>query len=292
MKPASPQLIALLATRQFYYCDLYTFYLANGTTLYYATGDQDITFEGITYPCGGQNGALFDRQGNRAKSGWVIGTQVSTIQFDCMPRAAQVGGVSFLQACQQGVFDGATFSLERAFMPTYGNISAGLVNVFYGRVAEIDAGRSVATFTINSHLELLNQNMPRNVYQSNCGNTLYDPGCGLLKAAFTVAGAVVGGSNLSAINTNLLQATDYFDLGVITFTSGQNAGIAKNVKSFVGGTPGIVNLSTPLPFIPASGDAFDIYPGCDHTMNTCQIKYNNFQNFKGAPFVPEVSTAV
>lgn len=292
MKPASPTLLALLATRQFYTCDLYTFNLVNGSTLYYATGDQDIIFGDITYVCGGQNGALFNRQGNRAKSSWTIGTQVSTIQFDCMPRAAMIGGVTFLQACQQGIFDGATMNLERAFMPTYGNVSAGLVNVFFGRCAEVDAGRSVATFTINSHLELLNQNMPRNVYQSNCSNTLYDPGCGLLKAAFTVVGHTVGGSNLSAINTSLLQSTDYFDLGVITFTSGQNAGISKNVKSFVGGVPGIVNVTTPLPFAPASGDAFTIYPGCDKTMNTCQVKYNNFKNIKSTPFIPEISTAV
>ncbi len=292
MKPASPTLIALFKTRQFYSADLYTITLIDGTINYYSAGDRDIIYGGNTYVCGGQNGAYFERGGNRPKSHWKVGTQVDTLQFDVIPGSATVKGIPFLVACQQGVFDGATILLQRAFMATYGDTAAGLVTVFFGRVAEVDLGRSIATFNVNSHLELLNQNMPRNVYQANCVNTLYDTSCTLLKSVFQVSGAVVGGSTVSVTNTNLMQATGYFDLGVITFTSGQNSGISRSVKTFVGGAPGVVNVLLPWLYVPAPGDTFTIYPGCDKTQNTCTTKFANLVNFRGMPYIPEVSTAV
>lgn len=294
MKPASPALLALLASRQFYYADLYTFFLQNGQQLYYTSGDQDITADGITYPCGGLTGPFWDQPGNRAKSHWKAGTQVDTLSFMMFPGQAQIDDVPFLQAAQQGIFDGAQFQLSRAFMPTgeYGNTAVGTVVIFYGRVGEVDASRSQVTFSINSHLELFNQNMPHNMYQAGCMNTLYDASCTLMKTLFTVPGQVVNGSTSSALQTNLAQATGYFDYGVITFTSGDNNGEVWPIKNFVGGTPSQVNLLIPLMNAPNVGDSFTIYPGCDKTMNTCQNKFNNLQNFRGQPFVPEVSTAV
>ena len=42
----------------------------------------------------------------------------------------------------------------------------------------------------------------------------------------------------------------------------------------------------PLPSTPATGDAFTVAFGCDHTRGTCQGKFNNLVNFRGFPFVP------
>ncbi len=45
-------------------------------------------------------------------------------------------------------------------------------------------------------------------------------------------------------------------------------------------------LMYPLPFAPATGDAFTVYAGCDHTQGTCQGRFNNLANFRGFPYVP------
>lgn len=294
MKPASSTLLALLASRQFYVADLFLFTLVDGTVLRYSAGDTDISYGGNVFTCGGTTGPLFQRNaqssGNRGLCSWKIGVEVDKLQFDVIPKNATVEGFSFLQACKLGVFDGAECTLYRAFMPTYGNTAAGLVNAFTGRVVEIDCGRTFATFNINSHLELLSQQMPRDLYQPGCLNTLFDQGCTLDRSAFAVPGVVNSGTTVSMINATLAQATGYFDLGTVTFTSGQNSGFKRTVKAWT--TGGNFTLLVPLPFTPVAADTFTIYPGCDKMQSTCQNKFNNLVNFRGQPYIPQAETSV
>jgi hypothetical protein len=51
-------------------------------------------------------------------------------------------------------------------------------------------------------------------------------------------------------------------------------------------------LTSPFPFTPAAGDAFDIAPGCDKTQDDCSTKFNNLVNFAGTPYVPIAETAL
>jgi uncharacterized phage protein (TIGR02218 family) len=289
MKTASPELLALLATRQFYSADLYLFTLIGGGTLHYCGGDQDIVYNGITWSAGKGTGPYFDRQDNKAKCHWKVGVEVDTLVFDVLPGSSTVLGEAFLPAVKQGVFDGAELTLYRAFMPTYGNVAAGVVLMFAGRVAEVDAGRSLATFSVTSHLELLNQNMPRNLYQSGCVNTLFDASCGLSQPAFSVSGVVAAGSTASLVNTALPQASGYYALGALAFTTGANAGVSRTVKAWSGSQ---LTFFSPFPVAPATGDSFTITAGCDKTQATCSGKFNNLARFRGFPYVPENSTAV
>ena len=145
------------------------------------------------------------------------------------------------------------------------------------------SSRTSVKFTAKSFLELLNIQMPKNLYQPPCNHTLYDAGCGLSKAAFTVTGTTNAGATKSAIPNGLTQADGYFALGSLTYTSGVNSGISRTVKDY---TTGNVSLAYPLPNAPAAGDTFTIYPGCDLMQATCTNKFGNVVNFKGFPFVP------
>jgi uncharacterized phage protein (TIGR02218 family) len=291
MKLASPALQALLASRQFYAADLYTFVLIGGGVLRYTAGDRDITANGNLFT---SQGPRIDRKDNKAKCHWKIGVDVDTLLFDVMPQTSdQVNGQNFRAACVQGVFDGAELTLERAFMATYGDTSVGTVILFAGRVAEVDLGRGVATFSINSHLELLNLNLPRNLWQPGCVNSLGDPSCGVNLASYAVNGSAAAGSNAHLVNASLAQPTGYFDQGKINFTSGANIGLWRSVKSWVTGSPGAIALLAPFPSAAAAGDAFTIYPGCDKTLggNGC-AKFANTARFRGFPYVPTPDTAV
>jgi hypothetical protein len=93
---------------------------------------------------------------------------------DLSRRGALLGGVSWQAAAQQGLFDGARVSVDKVFMPEPGDTSLGLVNLFAGRVADVDADRVSIELTCKSDVELLDTPFPRNVYQPNVRHTLFD----------------------------------------------------------------------------------------------------------------------
>lgn len=301
MKSVSPALQALLATRHFASAGLYTFTLIGGGVLRYTSYDIDVSAGGNTWSAGGTTGPFFDRTDNKAKCHWKRGIEVDTLVFDVLPGAALVNGQPFLAAVRQRVFAGAELSLGRAYFapPAPGTMQIAipgatgiLADLFVGRVAEVDFSRSVATFNVNSHLELLNQNLPLNLYQAPCLNTLFDVSCALNRASFAVAGTAAAGSTTFVVDATLAQASGYFDLGSIVFTSGANNGVSRTVKSYSVGSPGMLVLLSPLPNAPAPGDTFTAYPGCDKTQATCTNKFSNLVNFRGFPYVPVPETAV
>lgn len=288
MKPTNATLNALLATRQFITADLYTISLVGGTVLYYCSGQTDITNGGHTYSAGGQTGPYFDRKGSRAKVTWKIGSGTDSLVIDVAPGTATVQGLTFLNAIRVGLFDGADFQLARAFMSVYGTVATGCaVTMFKGRIAEIDADRSLATITINDYRELFNQQLPRNLFAASCANTLYDAQCTVVAATYSAAGIVLTGSTATSVNVTLAQPTGYFDLGMMTFTSGANNGMRVGVSTWVQGVPGILTPIGPIPTAPAVGDTFTVYAGCDRTLGAggC-TRFANSANFRGAPYVP------
>ena len=286
-------LAALLATRQFHYCALFKFDLVGGSSLYYTSSDVPVTFGGNTYQTAKQSGVIVDRKGSKARVKWRIGVEVDTLEFDVIPNGGTVNGQDFLSAIRQGVFDGAICTFYHAYWTQTDFVPlispTGVVTMFAGRVAQVQAGRSLSHFTVNSHLDLLNIQLPRNIYQSGCINTLYDTGCTLNKASFGVSATVSGVTSESRFNAVLSQAIDYFSLGVVTFTSGANAGLSRTVKSWGANT--FVTL-TPFPNLPVIGDAFTAYPGCDKKQATCAGKFSNQANFRGFPYIPENTTGV
>ena len=288
---------ALLATRQFQWVGLYTIVLLNGAgTLYYTTGDVPLKFNGNTYLTASETGIIMGKQGQRTKIKWRIGVEVDTMQFDAIPNGGTVNGQKWLDAIQQGVFDGADVTFSHAYWPQQAYTSpilpTGVIVMFAGIVAPLTAGRSSTQFTVNSYLQYLNQMLPRNVYQSQCINNLGDTACTISLAGLAVAGTALTGSTATLLSATIANATGYFDLGKITFTSGVNNGISRGVKAYVIGTPGTISLMSPFPQISSNGDTFNIYPGCDKLQTTCAAKFSNLANFRGFPNIPENSTGV
>jgi uncharacterized phage protein (TIGR02218 family) len=214
------------------------------------------------------------------------------MSFDVSPGSAIVEGLPFLTAVRIGAFDGAEFSYERAYMPQANptDTSAGSVLMFLGRVADVEMGRSVCSFTIASHMEILNKPFPRNLYQAGCINTLYDASCTLASSSFTATGVAAGGSTPRLVMTaSILGAAGLYDLGKITMTSGANAGITRPVRSWNGANQ--IALSYPFPVAPAAADTFDIARGCDKTTTACN-RFGNIANFRGFPTIPVPETSI
>lgn len=296
MKPASPELLALLASRQFYAIDLYTFSGGNlgSTVLRYCSGDMDVVANGKTYTAGKQVGPYFDRKENRAKVHWKVGMDVDTLTFDVIPGDAQLFGVKMQTSITYGTFDGAELLLERCFMPTYGDTRCGTLRYFLGRVGSIDSGRTLFTFSVNTHTELLNQQLPRNLYQASCKNNWGDKACSVVQNSYKTTGSVQPGTTTALVMALIAGSfpAGTFDQGKLVFTSGALNGLSASVRAVTFGSPASIALLGYLPKAAAAGDTFNLFYGCDKTQgsNGC-AKFANLARFRAEKLIPQPQTA-
>jgi uncharacterized phage protein (TIGR02218 family) len=291
MKPASSALISYLnAARaapdvQLLFADTFAFTLRSGLILTYTNVDVTFTYSGVSYLA---HSILIDGLKYKASVGLEVDQQQITVS--ALATDTITGGAPFLQALRDGAFDGCEIERDRVFFSDrIGGTAIGAVTLFKGRLGTVDQiGRTSAKLTVNSDLVLLDIDMPRNIYQPTCLHTLYDSGCTLIKNAFGTTGTVGTGSTAGVIVWS--GADTNFQQGSITFTSGVNAGVTANVNAVAAGVS--LTLGYPLQSVPAPGDSFTVYYGCDHTPGTCQAKFNNLSNFRGFPYVPPPQMAV
>lgn len=267
----------LVSNNQFVMADLFTFTLVGGMVLRYTTADADLVVAGNVFL---GSDVLIER--GRVRT--VLGLEVDTLdlRINALPEHV-IGTTPFLQAMRNGALDGAAVKVERYFTPAWGSAQYGTVTMFSGKVADLDVGRFGGRLRVNSDLHILNIQMPRNLYQPGCLNTLFDGACTLAKAAWGVNSSVGSGSTSAVINCGLGQASGWFDMGTISFTSGVNIGVTRSIKQYA---PGVISLMNPLVSAPADGDTFTAYAGCDKQQATCSGKFNNLANFRGFPYVP------
>lgn len=286
MKSASSGLITLLGSNsQFIMADLYEFALIGGSYLRYAAADRNITLAGVTYVSN-------DVRIERSKIKGALGLQVDTLEINCYGTVTGnlILGTGLQAALIQGSLDGATLTLKRVFMPTWGDTSLGAIILFAGQVSDITAGRTQIKINVKSWLEQLNRPVPALLYQAPCAHTIYDPGCGVTQASFGVNAMIMYvPSDLGVFQANINRADHYFDQGQVLFTSGVLAGLSWSIKSQVGQ---MISIMPPLLQAPAAGDGVTLYPGCDYTIATCTARFNNLARYMGQPFIPQANTAI
>ena len=78
---------------------------------------------------------------------------------------------------------------------------------------------------------------------------------------------------------------DWFTYGAVVFETGENAGLAMEIKGWTQSTS-LVELFLEMPFAVAVADRLRLYAGCDKRLTTCINKFNNVNNFRGEPYVP------
>jgi uncharacterized phage protein (TIGR02218 family) len=283
MKPASAALIALLnGSDQFIMADLYTFTLVGGSILRYSAAPTALSANGLTFALGPK----FER----SKTKVVIGVQVDELEVKVYPEPTDlIGDLAFLEAAWQGQLDGALLQLERAFMPAYGDTSPGTVVLFAGRISDVDCSRTGIDMKCRSHLELLNIQIPRRLWQAPCTHIFGGPMCQFNRTSLAATFPAGAGSTQTVITNAPISATPFI-LGTITGVTGANAGCSRTVAGFVSGSTVTVKLAFLFPV--ALGDEFQLLPGCDRTIATCTSVFNNAVNFGGFPYIPTPETAV
>lgn len=144
------------------------------------------------------------------------------------------------------------------------------------------------------------QQIPRLTRSPQCFATLFHDGCNLDPAAWVHTAAVVGPVSATfpfelSIHTLVRTAggsttytADWFAGGYIEWGTGadlQRRAIVGSTNPAGGAL--VVTLSEWFTGAgPAAADAVTLYPGCDQMPTTCQGKFGNYINFRGAPFTP------
>lgn len=319
MRNASGALISLLnAQTEFWIADLLTIVQTSGNVTRLTGAQKDVTAVS-QYDSASHTFSSSGPPWTRGRTALKIGFQVGSMKLTISPRNGidTLDGVPWPQAVRQGSLDDAVVMVERVFMPgtsAWGDTSAGTVILFSGRVGQADPFRNEVQLDIVSDIDRLGATlMPRNLYNPGCLHTLFDAGCTLSRSAFATTGTASAGCTnqllvVSFTVPSIATSTfhDYYNLGTIAFTSGQNAGLTRSIKTWNSASPTSVELMTPLPYAPANGDTFSIAPGCDKQITsgpltsppfdvrqgTCQAKFSNLIHARAFPLVPSPETAI
>lgn len=285
-------LAAWLATaRSALVFDAYTLVSATGITTRWTDGDFDFTTPDVPARSF-VRGPVFQR-GSIKQS---VGLSVDTLSVTMYPIAkgapVMFGSQTLLAAAQTGTLRGATLQLERFVFDSVAAAYQGRWIEFAGTLAVKNTAGGIIKADVLSELNLLDTPMPRDVYQSQCKNQVFDSNCGLSRNAWQVTGAVTAlSSGITArtyFGVALAQPNSWFTQGTVQFTSGANAGIKRTVKYFGSNT---FVFALPWPADIAIGDAFIALPGCDRSLGAggC-AKFNNRLRYRGEPFIPQPET--
>jgi len=145
------------------------------------------------------------------------------------------------------------------------------------------------------------------VFSKTCWHGFGDSRCGINASA---SNTTMFSSTVTAVTTNADfkfegtgghtpedQADDFFKVGHLTWTSGNNKGRSYPVyQSYqkTGSDPGTSDdarlvLQYPTAATIQVGDGFTVYAGCDRTLAECSTKWSNLVNFGGFPQIPGTS---
>jgi uncharacterized phage protein (TIGR02218 family) len=289
MKAASAGLIAYLgANNAFVIADLYTLTAIDGAVYRWTAGDTNLTESARVFSC---SGPTIKRGSTRQAAGGEVGT----LELTLGGAGVTLGTRTLSEAAAEGYFDGAVVTIERLFMPTWGDVSLGTLPWFSGQVASVNASSNEVRLSLKEAGERLNLPMPRHTFQPACSHSLYDAGCGVLRATYKTNGTMTGVPTVSSFTSLNAQATGYYVGGTVKFTSGPNAGVSRIITTHTasGGT-GTFGVGIPLLYAPAAGNTVEFTPGCNKayintngTPGDCVARFNNATRFRGFPYVPK-----
>ena len=251
-------------------CTCWKVTLQNGTILGYTDHDVDIIVSGLTYSA----------VRGFSPSAFIVSNQlnVDNMQLTGLLNSGTVNAADL----SAGIWDYAIISI---FFTDYNDPAGGIIQVMNGSLGNVTVNRNSFTADLRGLMQPL-QNQFGQVYSPVCRAKLGDARCTLDLTPYTFAGTVTSvTSDTIFIDTSLTQADNYFQNGIVTWTSGANTGFTMEVKSFVNATA-TVTLQLGMAYTILTGDTYNIVAGCDKLYSTCLNKFSNFLNFRGEPFVP------
>lgn len=248
--------------------ELYDF-VYSGQSIYLTSGDAPITHLGNTY-----TPAAFERAKIEGSS-----------NVDKASLEVKVSKDSTVAA----IFKDGPPS-EVVYMTIWGvhltDTDAQFVTIWRGRLIDCNWEPDSATLTAeNVFSSLLRSGIgPR--FSVQCKVALYSKRCGIAKEDRKIVTTV---SAIAGVNLTLAlggaHPDDWFGGGLISWVNSVYGNTEwRAIRSSEGAT-GVITLPNNPPGLSVS-QAVSVYPGCDHSLSTCDTKFGNAENYRGEPYIP------
>lgn len=181
-----------------------------------------------------------------------------------------------------GLYD---FAKVQIFEVNWADLTQGAMILRQGYLGQVSRHRGAFAAEVRGLAQALQQTIGRIVTPA-CDADVFDARCKLVRADYTVTGAVVAvTSNSVFTDTTRTEADNYFRYGLLTWTSGLNDGLSMEVKTWTLATH-TFELVQAMPHAVAASDAYSVSAGCDKKPATCSGTFANKVNFRGFEDVP------
>jgi uncharacterized phage protein (TIGR02218 family) len=161
-------------------------------------------------------------------------------------------------------------------------VSDGLVrNAWSGIVSDVEEDTNTATIRAQTLMSAAGANGLRRNWQVPCPLPLYSRTCGVSEDAFrTDAVSTFSAGTILRAAAFAAKPDGWFDGGFVRWPSNGDVDL-RFVLSHIGDT---LTLLTPAD-VPV-GTLVATFPGCNHTIATCNAKFNNAVNYGGQHTIP------
>lgn len=208
--------------------------------------------------------------------------------FDLATDDLEIDGFLDTQALTEddvraGRWDYARFWI---FTVCWADLSMGVRKDRTGHLGEVKIGRQAFTAELLGLMEAYGTTIGR-ATQASCRNTFGDAKCGVSLVGSptrTVSGVIDTADDdfFTLHDAARTEADAFFDEGVITFTSGQAAGLAYEIKAYL---VGVFVTKTPIAYI-TTGDSYTMTQGCrKRFQEDCIDTFGNGRRFNGEPWL-------
>lgn len=255
----------------------------DGITFAFTTHDEPVNWMGLTYtPCD-------SLRASASESGIINGGSIGDTTVNGVLSDDSITEFDLAN----GLFDGAT--VEVWLVPWNDSVytTDQPQRIAAGVLGKTSQGGITYTAEMLTPGSKLTTRPLLESYTPACRWDLGDGRCPVDLEALRVASTVTGIEAKNAFNratfrrffdTGLTEQDGYFDFGILTWTTGDNAGLSSEVKEY---GDGMVTLWNAMPNEIQSGDQYTIVPGCNKTREDHTTKFGlNMVDFGGFPDIP------
>lgn len=269
--------------------DLFTFTTQGGTVYRWAAWDSNLK------DINGNSFTSYRPWPTRGRWNLTNKMSVGSLQVKlAIDNTSFAGGANLKLQLHNGLFDGASCLLQYAYMTSPSvTTTLGSVDIFSGVVGSVQVTGGLASLTVKSKTNILDQFAPRHVYQVGCNHAFCDAGCTLNRVSFTTSYTVGTSPAPTASFIPWASAPSnpgrYLSGTVIIALTGEERTVAAADSTGL-------TLAYPLHSVPSTGDSFTAFEGCDKQFDDgvhiqdCTGRSNTV-NHDGFKFVPPPSSA-
>lgn len=250
-------------------CELWEIRRRDGVVQRFAALDRDVTYAGQVYAAAAPFEATASEQTRSLASG-----QMEVAGLLSSPSLSAVD-------LMNGLYDFAEYVVS---LVDWSDPSRGVEVKRAGDFGKVSAGETRFTVELLDIARRLDRQVTGTI-SAKCDTVLGSVRCGIALGPRTRTATVTAvDSTRQFTATGFTEAAGWAAYGLVTMTSGANAGAVRDVR--LHGAGGVVGIWQPF-FNPVQvGDSFSIVQGCDRRRATCRDVFGNILNFRGFPTLP------